>query len=329
MKSNIKGRFKGLDSLRGIAAFSVMICHYTHVYNVFYPYNYKDYFGFEIGGRAVELFFILSGFVIFFSIQGIQSSRQFLLQRFIRLFPTYWVCLTLTFTTVYFFGLPGLEVSWKEALIGFTMVPQLFGVQKVDYSYWTLVPELFFYLVISLVIITKTKNRILEIGAFWLILSFIHIYIFHIKGLGLVLLLDYFPFFFSGILFFELKANKSNRIVWVLLFLSYLIGLGRYIHKPDEMILMTLIYVTYLIFVLKNLSFLENRVLIFIGKISYALYLIHQFVGYVILNHVRMYFDSMIVIIVPIIVSIILATIITFYIEQPTIRYLKNYRKKI
>jgi len=327
MKDNKKERIKGLDSLRGIAAFSVMISHYTYVYNVFFPYNYTDYFSWEIGGRAVELFFILSGFVIFFSIQGISSSSQFLLQRFIRLFPTYWVCLILTFSITITFGLPGLpglETSWKEALIGFTMVPQLFGAQKVDYSYWTLVPELFFYLVMAFVIMTKTINSILEFGVFWLILSIVHTYIYHIKGLGLVLLLDYFPFFFSGILFFKLKEDKDKTIVWVLLFLSYLVGVGRYVDKPSEVVVITLIYATYLVFVLKGFSFLENRYLIFLGEISYALYLIHQFIGYVILNHIRMYFESMIVIIVPILVSIILAVIITFYIEQPTIRYLKN-----
>ena len=74
-----------------------------------------------------------------------------------------------------------------------------------------------------------------------------------------------------------------------------------------------------------RLKFISLKPLIFLGHISYALYLIHQNFGYVILNKLYAYYGShQILILIPIICSIIIAFIITEYLEKPICKYLRN-----
>jgi len=91
-------RISVLDSFRGIAAIFVVIYHYTVKYSeIFIGSNFEPLFLFVYGEFGVQLFFIISGFVIFKSVRNINSVIEFVFKRFVRLFPTYWFCLCLTF----------------------------------------------------------------------------------------------------------------------------------------------------------------------------------------------------------------------------------------
>ena len=93
-------RIPELDSLRGIAALCVMYYHYTHFFRFKLNYSFNEAFDFKYGHHGVELFFIISGFVIFMSLERVSSVKEFIYKRFIRLFPTYWACLSLTLLVV-------------------------------------------------------------------------------------------------------------------------------------------------------------------------------------------------------------------------------------
>jgi peptidoglycan/LPS O-acetylase OafA/YrhL len=70
MSEKIKTRFLELDVLRGIAAFSVVLFHYTSVYSSRFKHSPDLHFYFGHGRHGVELFFILSGFVILMSLEN-------------------------------------------------------------------------------------------------------------------------------------------------------------------------------------------------------------------------------------------------------------------
>ena len=64
--------------------------------------------------------------------------------------------------------------------------------------------------------------------------------------------------------------------------------------------------------------------LIFLGKISYALYLCHQMIGYVLLAELQKFgLGAGVSIMVVIAAMIALASVLTFYIERPAARRLK------
>ncbi len=159
-----------------------------------------------VGGECN--FFSPSAVCHFFTINKVKSPREFLIRRFIRLYPTYWICLAITFLSVSFFTLlPVLEVSIADALNGVTMLPQLLGKRPVDKSYWTLVPEFFFYINIFLLALFKKIRFVNLIGMFMLALSLVHIHLYHLRFIGLFLNLDYFCYFFTGILFYQLSER--------------------------------------------------------------------------------------------------------------------------
>ena len=319
-----RDRFFTLDAFRGMAALGVVLAHFTHIYDLLYGHTFRNV-NLVYGARGVELFFILSGFVIFFTIQNVKSPREFLIRRFIRLYPAYWICLIITFTTVSIFGLPKMEVNWKEALVGLTMIQQLFGIPPVDKSYWTLVPEFFFYLTIAAVAWAGWIKKIEHLGIVWLLLSLVHTQVYHIRFVGLFLNLDYTCYFYSGILFFLLKQNPKNSYLWVQQIVCIAIGVFL---KPDiaiaERLVIAFIYLAYILFLFDKLKFLQKRPLIYLGRISFAWYLIHQHIGYVIINALKPYIQNHLIFIPPILITLLIAHFITFNIEKPAMKWLKE-----
>lgn len=90
----MKNRFTELDALRGIAVMLVLISHYTWAYDL----NSGDYhfeiledhkFHFLYGAFGVQIFFVISGFVIFMTLEHTKSAAHFAVNRFARLYPTY------------------------------------------------------------------------------------------------------------------------------------------------------------------------------------------------------------------------------------------------
>jgi peptidoglycan/LPS O-acetylase OafA/YrhL len=95
-----QNRLFELDVLRGIAALGVVMYHYTTHYDELYGHSQKVLIYFPFGQYGVELFFIISGFVIFMSLERTKSSLDFIVGRFSRLYPAYWTAVILTFTIV-------------------------------------------------------------------------------------------------------------------------------------------------------------------------------------------------------------------------------------
>lgn len=125
----MKTRLSELDALRGIAALMVVIGHYTARYNDFYtPISFP--FKFEYGGYGVQLFFLISGFVIFLTLNKTRHPLEFVVSRFSRLYPAYWVAVLLTFTLISIFSLPDTITtpSTYDALVNLTMLQRWFRI---------------------------------------------------------------------------------------------------------------------------------------------------------------------------------------------------------
>ena len=126
-KETFNSRILELDVLRGLAALGVVLFHYT----VVYPLSYNPYestlFKFPLGYYGLHLFFMISGFVIFMTLERTAHSLDFIVSRFSRLFPCYWAAVILTFLILKNFSLylnlcPLLDVEFKNALINFSML---------------------------------------------------------------------------------------------------------------------------------------------------------------------------------------------------------------
>ncbi|MFT7828728.1 acyltransferase family protein [Priestia megaterium] len=322
-----KKRLSELDSLRGIAALSVMLYHYLTRYNELFSNPNDSIMDFKYGKYGVNLFFIISGFVIYMSISHQTDIKNFIVKRVIRLYPAYIFAVILTFMVIKIYSLPGRGVSLKEALLNLTMVQGFIpGINNVDGVYWTLTIEVTFYIIIAFLIIVKLINRITIVSITWLIIaSFIQILSTQVESnilniVNALIITKYFHLFIIGIMFYKLREQRELKYyVVIVTCLFYELIFKYYVSN----VLVTVFIIGFFCLINNKLGFLNHNFLIFLGTISYPLYLIHQNIGYVVINLLdKVGLDSNIIFLIPILISLAIATFITFCVEKPIQRYL-------
>ena len=311
-----------LDALRGLAILSVLLYHFTTRYNQLYGHPASVTFEFSHGYLGVHLFFIISGFVIFMSLGKTAHGLDFVMHRLSKLYPAYWFSIFLTFVIVHIFSLPGREVNLLHALINLSLLQTWLSVPHIDGVYWVLSRFLCFYVLMLLLFNMRQLKSIESISILWLAFIFLNrfsesIFGFALPGIiQLTLLFDFGNLFILGIMFFRIK-NKGNT-VWRNTIIGLCLLVQWFLADGTTFIIICGFVLLFYLFLWNCLSFIATRPLIFLGKISYVLFLIHQNIGYVVIRYLyRLDSEYMPVIILPTLLSIVLATLITFYIANP------------
>ena len=279
-------RLHALDALRGIAALAVVGFHYTANLQYNYP-QFQPAFSIPHGQR--RFFFIVSGFFIFMSLGNARSATDFAVSRFARLFPAYWAAVLLTATTLATGGLPDRTLTLLPTLFNLTMLQEFFGIRHVDGVYWTLSRELVFYAgMATLLIFRQIARTHLIIGSLLALQAAISIAV-HASVIALpgrhapsLLLYPYFHLFAAGIALFGIHRSPSSRRDWFLL--AATIACELLLPPPNDAVLGHLIVLTSIgavwMAITGRLQWLARKPLLWLGSISYALYLIHQNIGY-------------------------------------------------
>ncbi|MFZ4873627.1 acyltransferase family protein [Janthinobacterium sp. Mn2066] len=174
----------GLDALRFLAAMLVVAYHYGFWFwadpaPVSTPHlqrliSFPELFAAtHFGWVGVQIFFVISGFVIAFSSER-AGGYDFLVSRVVRLGPGVWICACITLAAV----VAGGEWSVYKMLTGFLHSVLFIPVAPwIDYAYWTLGIEIFFYFLVFLLVLRGKFSRInrlaIAIGlvstTFWLL----------------------------------------------------------------------------------------------------------------------------------------------------------------
>jgi len=342
----MNNRLEVLDSLRGIAAMGVVLHHFIVIYGIKYGFGDIKYppewLDISIGRYGVELFFIISGFVISLTLEKGNSVIEFAISRFSRLFPTYWFCLSLTSITLFFFS--GVNVFDEGQFIyNLTMAPLFFWKDPVDGSYWTLMYELFFYFIIAILFGRLGQITTKRLILFFVIFSCFALYNFfypiHVR-VQYVLLFPHLNLFWAGIIFYKIwKSKRDNSgptthfyaLISLLLFIQWsmcLLSIGRV--NIYSSVLISLYFLLFYLFINNKLSYLNNKYLVALGTISYSLYLIHQEIGYILIDFLYEHSNSIFIsIFLSILFCISLATIINRYIEITSNKMCKKWLLKL
>lgn len=320
-------RIQELDAFRGLAAMAVVLYHFTTRYSQIF--NTETSLSFSYGWLGVPVFFILSGFVIHLTIDKCDSAKEFLIRRFFRLYPTYWIAVLCTLLVIVISGISSdfsfFQFSSLDVLMNFTMWHEFFGFHHVDGAYWSLLPELLFYLLMSFLFVVKSIDRYYLYNSALLLLCCVH-YFFPLPIIGKILSLHYILLFMIGIAFYRLHTNRANFFEHIFIFLNLSIGVLLYnVAQPSVSVkllffLFFAVIILYYLFIYGKLKFLiAVKPLIFLGNISYALYLVHQNIGYVVIYQLEDIIGHFFSMIIAIAIAIFLAYIITYKIE-PTFR---------
>ena len=342
-----------LDGFRFIAIISVIFFHF------FSRYSYADYYKpdpvlsrvFSYGFFGVRFFFMLSGFVIFYTLEKTKSYTVFLLKRIVRLFPPILLCSLLTFFLVDILDpkidllefhstrwnfLPSL--TFTSPAIWNTLL-HVRHIRYINGSYWSLSVEVIFYLMSgALYFLNKAKfmaNWVMLILAFATVnicaLAYAHYTHSHsldiipkvVEKLGL-------SYFTMGILFYSLYFSKTIPKVIFAGFILIII----YQFCMEEDIYLKAIFLgmigLFLLFIYKShfLNFLKMKWITRIGVSSYSLYLIHEYLGVVLIHKLSAGIQNIVllrVIIISVIVAFILvAELIYRFYERPVNAFLKK-----
>jgi peptidoglycan/LPS O-acetylase OafA/YrhL len=324
-------RFEELDVLRGLAAFAVLLFHYLTRYDQKYTLRGDVPFGFWDGLYGVHLFFVVSGFVIFMTLNSCKTTSDFLVSRFSRLYPVYWVAVLLTYAVGLLWPLPGQHYTVLQALINMTMLQGFGQTQPIDGVYWTLNVELCFYAVMLALFGAGLLRNTVRLSLIWLaaaagshLLSSIGIDV--PPRLQQVFVLAYAELFVAGINFYEIYAKGPSFIRGVLLVACLSVHLLDHGVGSAERILV--IFAAVAAAVSGHARFLCVRPLIWLGTISYSLYLTHQMIGFAVIRSLHEHeVSSVIAIPITIVITLTLASTMTYCIERPARRAIRSRHK--
>jgi peptidoglycan/LPS O-acetylase OafA/YrhL len=304
----MKTYFAPLDVLRFFAAFWVMSFHYFLGYS-------GDLHWYRYGNLGVQLFFIISGFVIVQSMKG-KSLSEFAVGRFIRLFPLFWILCTITYLITLI--VPHADpVSFTEYLISMTMLGDKFGsvfgyTRLVDAAYWTLSVELIFYAGIAAFTYLFSYKHLRYFFLAWFGIAVAAFAVHHDQDFILKLLLvrhaSYFVFggMLALIALKEAKTYIQKYFDWVLLVASA--AYATYIHplalppyftpNPSDVHIITILNIIFfagvglLVYISPRLT--DKKMLsrfAIIGGLTYPLYLLHQTIGNTLIKYVTDRYD--------------------------------------
>ena len=353
--------FKYLDSMRGIAAIMVMVYHYANKNYV--GLIYAKMIPFIFNGRdAVSFFFVLSGFVLSYKYIVLKQPldiRKFYVQRIFRLWPPFFVCMVLI-------ALSWMSGKWdmKNIVYVFVLNKTHFwdeaSLLKVHLQYfragWTLAVELAISFLIPFLILIANKNIKL---LFWLVIAFLLVqgimgywYLFHFHFTLGILISGYFGYIHSD----EFKASRIYRsrhiiLVFAVFFFS-LRHIDGILHFNEKYHLLTLfdkidffhysgaasfLFLVLIICSPKTQKVLNNRILVFLGKISYGIYLMHWLLRLIIIKFVpdidqhihNLKASYMISFIVYIASTVVLAILLHYIVELPFIRLGKKIAARL
>lgn len=326
--SNSNGRLVELDSLRGIAALAVVLYHYFYRYNELYGNPESALFWLYFAKYGAQFFFIISGFVIYWTLNRVEKPLDFIVSRFSRLYPVYWIALIITFAAMKMWGLPQKQLPYTDAFSNLLMFHEYFKIPHVDGVYWTLTVELTFYFWMFTLFLLGQLNR-----AEFLLIPVVALAV--LQSMGVLALpefieklffINHVSFFIAGICFYKIVHKIANRATIVILLLSVLPTIK--IFSLKHFCVFCIFYLCFYVAVSGRLKFLTIKPLIFFGAISYPLYLIHQNIGYLILqrfnDHNLNHFWGAVI---SLVISISIATVLNKFIEKPSLQLIRNFYK--
>lgn len=312
-----KNYLKGLNTLRFFAAFFVILAHgQISIWKLGFE-KFKDVTIFSRNGDAVEFFFVLSGFLITYLLQkeiiktGTISIRKFYLRRVFRIWPLYFLIVAIgfiflgvlypRFTGQRFFEfpllkglalficfLPNLATSLYPAGMLFPLWS--IGVEEQYYLFWAPLVKLFrsklTWLIIFFLVITYTWYYLLINGDLPFpdkIVHFLKTQKFYAMATGgfFGLIMCKYPeryrkSFFAG--------KFAQWAVFVLLGYYYLIGPFPYLGEATGHFFLSGLYGLLILnsaLLEKTVINLERQPFVYLGTISYGLYMCHMMVDYI------------------------------------------------
>lgn len=289
------GRFRGVQALRFLAALLVVITHAT-----FYAQERltPSLTVWHVGEVGVDIFFVISGFVMVVSSRGLLGEpdgwKFFAVRRIVRIVPIYWLATTVKLLTLLLASGVVLhaQLGWNVPL-SYLFLPSTNidgDVQPLLSVGWTLTYEMFFYFLFTLALLLR-RDPLRFCGTALTALAVVGVFRTDDWPAATVYFHPRVLYFLAGMVIARFAMDRARRpaAVWlsyvVALFVAVQVG-PRLAHaepvaawndvmRPVAAIALVLVVVLAEPFLVDRLP----RSLTFMGDASYSLYLFHPLIG--------------------------------------------------
>ncbi|MDT0450592.1 acyltransferase family protein [Streptomyces hesseae] len=303
-RARSSGRLYALDGLRLVAALMVALYHYggrdgdvSRAWGASPRHEFPHLSSaFAYGCLGVQIFFVISGFVICMSGWG-RPLRSFVASRASRLYPAYWAAIVLV-TLV--FALPWVTyktLSPSDTLVNLSMLQMPVGADRVLGVCWTLWAELRFYALFALFVVLPgaSRRRVMLFCAVWTLMTVITS-ASHVEFLRVVFMPEHSAFFIGGIGLYLVHRFGNDALAWGIVGVSFLLGqhyaVAGLVHPPNPhyfstrsayvvIAVLALGYAAVAAVALGRTDWATWRWLPFAGALTYPFYLVHEHLGWV------------------------------------------------
>lgn len=287
-------RIEYLDGLRGIAIVSVLLFHAYVAFPDRLPFgNSFELLPIRLGWQGVQLFFLISGFVILMSLEKCTTMSSFLARRWFRLFPAMLTASLIILSFEHLLGAgPDAPKTWINLIPGLTFInPALIhsltglSIASMDGSFWSLYVEVIFYVTFGAVYFVA--------GRWFAICVLIALFVFAIVSrlffgldannlpsriasaadwIGFV----HFGWFASGALFYVFSTDRKMPVLALAICLGTLSALTARFAVTEKIGLLVVVALFASVVCFPMLQKVcSNAPLLNFGFISYPLYLLH------------------------------------------------------
>lgn len=356
MKNNIinensshDNRYYSVQMLRGFAALFVVLSHSSTIIS---DKIVQSFWKFWIGSAGVDIFFAISGFVIFIASASEYGKPQkwsvFLWRRLIRIVPLYWLltCLKLVILLYDPSIAQHSSVELRHTISSFLFIPAFNAEHKVVPLLqvgWTLSYEMFFYLLFAVTLFLRVR-QIVWLTVVLLMLSLVNIWRTDewsaVSSLFSPLLIEFI--FGMWIAFVTMKgwrmpiklAYFAVPIMIALIFLTFLtseeIALKYRVilwGVPGALLLLSVIALE------KRFNYLLSGFPNLLGNASYAIYLVHGFILpliaiiFIKLNWHDSVLSHYVILLLCMVASTLAGIMLHYWIEKPFTGYLRRLLK--
>lgn len=313
-------KLNALQIGRGIAAVLVVLFHFHGTTTEYFHVSFFNNF-FDFGIIGVDFFFVLSGFIItYVHLKDIVKDRKwgkFLLKRFIRIYPIYWIICSITLITYLLFThgyIRSLDMQLNASRIPYLIKSYFLIPDDIPFFIrvaWTLTYEIIFYFVFALFILVGFKKSC-YLYFTWILCIVINQAVFKQP---IMLLNPRIVEFLIGCMAGYLIATQKP--------FYYLLGFA--IFMPIDSIYITVTIMGVIVYFLAkaNLSSKNLKVPLLIGDASYSIYLTHIFFMSIFFRGL-VKFGNLYTAIIIFLGVIFCGVLVHLFVEKPTLNFLNN-----
>ncbi len=294
---NTKLYLPGLNGIRAVAALTVL---FGHMWSPFGDWGITPFFHIAWPSGPVTTFFVISGFLITYLLMNETAKTddvsipKFYMRRILRIWPLYYGYLLLALLAVWLFHDEINDAAWFYTFFSGNISHALgLGIIPL-YHFWSLGVEEQYYLWYPWMVKYNKKHLLTSVTVLCVVWFGLKLFAYVVFGKGLfyrILGITQFDCMMLGamgaIMYYRKKSwfvrLCSNRFVaviaWILFFTSGVYS--KYIPSPIQNELIAVVSLFVIMAGLLRKPILENKVMNYLGQISYGIYVIHPLLLYV------------------------------------------------